>query len=67
MEPCGLGFDRDPFFPLQIHRIEHLLPQLSAGKRTCFFDQPVCKGRLAMVDVSNDRKIPYVFHLDHLV
>jgi hypothetical protein len=64
MEPRGLGFYRDPLFPFQIHRIEHLFSQLSAGKRPCFFDQPVRKGRLAVIDMGNDRKVPDVSHLE---
>ena len=67
VEACGLGFDRDPLFPFQIHGIKHLLPKFTRGKGSGSFNQPIRKGGFAMVDMRDNRKIPDVFHLDHLV
>jgi hypothetical protein len=50
-------FDCDAAFPLQLHAIENLRGFLAVAYRAGKFQQPVSQRRLAMVDMSDDRKI----------
>jgi hypothetical protein len=56
-----LGEDRDPLLALQIHRVEHprrhVLPD---PERTRLPQHRVDQRRLSMVDVRDDRHVPYV-------
>ena len=61
-----LRLDRDAALFLKIHRVEHLLAHLALGKPSAALDQTVSQGRLAVVDVRNDRKIANVVHIRKL-
>ena len=39
-----LGLDGDSSLPLQIHVIQHLILHLTAGQKSCFLYDSVCKG-----------------------
>jgi len=56
-EPHGLRLDRDAAFALDFHIIEHLLAHLARRKPAANLDQPVGQGRLAVVDMRDDREI----------
>src|SRR5262249_58068682 len=64
VQPHGLSLDGDAAFALDIHGIEHLLPaeHFTLGKAAGDLDQPVRKGRLAMVDMGDDGEITDVFN-----
>ena len=52
-----LGLDRDPAFPLEIHRVEQLLAHLAAGDGLGQLEDAIGKRRLAVVDVRDDREV----------
>ena len=52
-----LRLDRDASLALEIHRVEHLRLHLAAAERTGEFEQAIRQGRLAVVDMGDDRKI----------
>ena len=52
-----LRLDGDPALLLDVHVIKHLRAHLARGEAARALDQPVGEGRLAMVDVGNDREI----------
>ena len=52
-----LRFDSNATFTLQIHGVKNLLFHLTLGKSTGMFNQSVCQGRFAMVDMGNNGKI----------
>ncbi len=56
-EPHGLGLDRDAALALQFHRVEHLLAHLARLEPAAGLDQPVGEGRLAVVDMRDDREV----------
>ena len=56
-EAHGLGLDRDPALTLNIHGIEHLLDHVAGSERSRRLDQPIGKGRLAVVDMGDDGEI----------
>src|SRR5262249_47939779 len=73
VQPHRLSLDGDAALALDIHGIEHLLPTgpFPLGKAAGDLDQPVRKGRLAMVDMGDDGKISDVFdggsgHVPHV-
>ena len=55
----GLGLDGDAPLPLQIHVVQNLLLHLPAGKEPCLFNNSVCQGRLSVINVGDNTKIPY--------
>ena len=57
VEPDCVGLDRDPAFALEIHVIEHLGLHIAVGYGAGQLQDAVGQGRLAMVDMGNDRKI----------
>ena len=59
VQPHRLGLDGDAALALDIHGIEHLLAarHLALREAAGDLDQPVRKGRLAMVDMGNDREV----------
>ena len=56
-ETDSLGLNRDATLTLNVHIIKQLLLCLTVCNRMCRLHQAVCKGRLAMVNVSNDREV----------
>ncbi len=66
IEPHGVRFDGDAALALEVHRIEHLRHHFALGKRAGRLQKTVGKGAFAVVDMRNDREIPYEFG-DHAV
>ena len=59
----SVALDGDALFPLQIHIVQHLIFHLSCTQCLGKFNEPVGKGTLSVVYMSNYAEIPYVFHL----
>jgi hypothetical protein len=57
LHPNRLRLDRDPALALELHRVEHLVPHLALGDGLRQLQDPVGEGRLAMVDVRDDREV----------
>jgi hypothetical protein len=53
----GAGLDRDAALSLDRHVVEHLLFRFALAHRAGDLHQPIGEGALAVVDVSDDRKI----------
>ena len=53
----GLRLDRDAALPLELHRVEQLLPHLAAGDRVRQLEDAVGQRRLPVVDVGDDREV----------
>jgi hypothetical protein len=64
-EAHGLGLDGDAALALQLHRIEHLFAHLALGQAAAGLDQPVGQGRLAVVDMGDDREVADVRQVGH--
>ena len=56
-EANGLRLDRDAALALDIHGIEHLLDHFARFEPAGELNQPVGKGRFAVVDMGDDREI----------
>src|SRR5215471_14692147 len=56
-ETHGLCLDRDPALALELHIVEHLLAHLARVEPAASLDQPISEGRLAVVDMRDDREI----------
>src|SRR6516165_1158869 len=56
-EAHGLRLDRDAALALELHIVEHLLAHLARLEPAASLDQPIGEGRLAMVDMRDDREI----------
>ena len=56
-EAHGLRLDRDAALALQLHIVEHLLAHLARLEPAASLDQPIGEGRLAVVDMRDDREI----------
>ena len=56
-----MGFDGDAALALEVHRIEHLRHHFALGKRAGGFEKTVGKRAFAVVDMRDDREIPYEF------
>ena len=57
----------DAALPLNVHGVENLLLHLAVLEAAAQLDQPVGKGRLAVVDMRDDREIADVVEVDGLV
>ena len=57
LEADGAGLDRDALLALEVHRIEDLARHLARVDRVGQFEQAVRQGRLAVIDVGDDRKV----------
>jgi len=58
----GLGLDRDAALALEIHGVEDLFRHLAFSQAAAALDETVGQGRLAVVDVRDDRKIADMLH-----
>ena len=58
----GVGLDGDALFPLQIHGVQKLILLLPFGNGIRLFQQPVGKGGLSVVDVSDNGEIASQFN-----
>ena len=52
-----MRFNRDPAFPLQVHRVKKLVLPFALLDRARALEQPVRQSRLAVIDVCDDAKI----------
>ncbi len=58
----GLALDGDAALTFDIHGIQNLVLEISVGDDFTGLDQPVAEGGFAMVDMSDDAEVAYVFH-----
>ena len=65
IQPHRLRLDRNPALTLDIHIVENLFGHLALGQSATNLDQPVGDGRLAMVDMRDNRKIADVVCRGH--
>ena len=61
--PHRLRLDRDPALALEVHRVEHLRHVLARVDRPGDLEDAVGQGRLAVVDVGDDREVANVVHV----
>ena len=57
-----IAFYRNAPFPLDIHRIEHLIVKVPLGNAPASLNQPISKRRLAMIDMGDNAKISNMIH-----
>ena len=57
LQSNGLRLDGDAALALELHVVEHLLAHLARLEPAAGLDQPVGQGRLAVVDMRDDREI----------
>ena len=57
LESHGPGLDRDPFLPLEVHRIEDLAHHLPPFDRVGQLEQPICERGLPVIDVGDDAEV----------
>ena len=57
-----IALDRDAPLALDIHRVEQLIAKLALRNAATGLDQPIGQGRLAMVDMGDNAKVPNMFH-----
>ena len=62
VERHGVALDGDAAFPLDVHRIEHLIVKLTLGDTIARLNQSIGQRRLAVVDMGDDAEVPDVFH-----
>ncbi len=62
IERDTLRLDRDTALALDVHRVQHLLLHFTLGQAFAGLYQAIGQGRLAMIDMGNNRKIANVFH-----
>ncbi len=63
LDPDRLGLDRDTALPLEIHRVQDLVFHLPLGDRPGALEQTIGQGRLAMVDMGDDREVADMLEL----
>ena len=57
LDPHRLGLDRDPALALEVHRVEHLRLHFLRVDGAGDLEDAVGQGRLAVVDVGDDREV----------
>ena len=62
LDPHRLGLDRDPALALEVHRVEHLGLHFLRVDGAGELEDAVGQGRLAVVDVGDDREVADVVH-----
>ncbi len=65
VEPHSLRLDGDSALALELHGIEQLLAHVPVLDRAAELDDAVCQGRLAVVDVRDDREVADLRKLGH--
>jgi hypothetical protein len=53
---CG-GFDRDAFFALEVHVVEHLRGHITVGDGACQLQQAVCERGFAVVYMGDNAEV----------
>ena len=56
--PDGLGLDGYASFPFKLHIVQNLILHLTLGEKSGLLNDSVCQGRLAVIYVCDDTKIP---------
>ena len=64
MHADGLGLDGDALFAFQIHLVEHLVGHLALRQGSRVFQQAICQGGFAMIDMRDDAKITNMCLID---
>ena len=59
-----LRLDRDTTLTFDVHVIQNLVLHLTAGEDSGLFNDPVRQCRLAVVDVSDNTKVPYLINIE---
>jgi hypothetical protein len=62
----GVGFNRDPTFPFQVHIVQNLGLHMLRQQRVCALQQTVGQGRFTVIDMGNDRKIANMRDVHHV-
>jgi hypothetical protein len=57
-----MGFDGNPSFTLQVHVVKELVLFFSLGDGSCKIEESIGQSTFPVVDVSDNAKIPNVFH-----
>ena len=57
VEADGAGLDRDPLLALEVHRVEDLAGHQPGLDRVGRLEQAIGQGRLAVIDVGDDREV----------
>lgn len=58
----ALRLDRNATFPLEVHRIQHLLGHFPLAQAAANLDETISEGRFAVINMGDDRKIANVIH-----
>src|SRR5260221_1677496 len=64
-EADGLRLDGDAALALDLHAVEHLRAHLALLEAAAALDEAVGKGRFAVVDMGDDRKIADMAEIGH--
>ncbi len=62
VERDRVAFDCDAAFALNVHRVKHLIMEITIGNAFTSLNQAVRKRGLSVVDVRNNAEISNVFH-----
>ena len=62
VERHGVRLDRNAALPLDVHRVQDLVPELALLYPAAVHNQTVCEGRFTMVDVGDDAEVSDVLH-----
>ena len=57
-----MAFNGDAALAFQIHAVEHLVLHILTVDGVGVLQQPIGKCAFAVIDMSNDAKITYIFH-----
>ena len=57
-----VALDGNAPFTLDVHRVEHLVAELTLRNATTGLDQPIGQSRLTMINMGDNAKIPNMFH-----
>jgi hypothetical protein len=57
-----MALDGDSPFPLEIHAVQDLIPELTLADKTRVLDQSIGERRLAVVNVGNNAEVTYSSH-----
>ena len=61
----GLGLDGNAALALKLHRIEDLFRHLALLEAAATLDQPIGQGRLAVIDMGDDREVSDMGDVGH--
>jgi hypothetical protein len=55
-----VGLDGDASLAFQVHGVEHLFHHFALGKGAGHFEQTIRQSGLPVVDVGDNREVPYI-------